>query len=99
MSFTGMLSEDVWVLGSSFTRLCGRPGQRLSLVKASMRLGWTGCYRSTASHPKDVVHIPGQGLTLSAYSTERGGPRTAESSPRVCMNEDSRHAGKSPELT
>lgn len=39
MSFTGMLSEDVWVLGSSFTRLCGRPGQRLSLIKASMRLG------------------------------------------------------------
>lgn len=49
--------------------------------------------RSMASSPLDVVHIPGQGLILSASSTERGDPN-----PRVCMDEDSRHAGKSLEL-
>lgn len=99
MSFTGMLSEDGWVLGSSFTRRGSLEGQtETEPCKGSQEVGVGQEATGTASSLQEVVHIPGQGLTLSAFITERGDPSTAKSSPRDCMDVEGRHAGKTLEL-
>lgn len=46
MSFAGMQPEDGWVLGSSYMRLCGRPGLGLGPAKAPMRFLGAGVGRT-----------------------------------------------------
>lgn len=46
MSFAGMQPEDGWVLGSSYMRLCGRPGLGLGPAKAPMRFPGAGVGRT-----------------------------------------------------
>lgn len=96
MSFTGMLSEDGWVLGSSFTRLCGRLGLRLCLVKAARRLRWDR--RQQALPPAFRRWSISLGRDLSASITERGDSSTTKSSLQDCVDEESRHGERSLEL-
>lgn len=53
---------------------------------------------STGSNHQDMAHQPGQGLALSASSTERGDPRIAKSSLLVFMDEEVNMAEKGLEL-